>query len=175
MMLRIRRIPAHRPRPGWMLIELLAAMTIVLAAAGTSTLLIVRMLKMGQTQSASLVQDRTVHQWASQFRQDCHDSQSSRVQNDNDSQSELHLSSDQQTIVYRISDSGLERLVNHKLTGRWAVRGTWNFSLHESGKIVRAELFVPADHRMSEAHPPHSRPLPSQLQTRLDVTIGRTR
>ena len=158
-------------RRGFLLIEMIVILTITAIAVGATSYLAIQVLRTSQAQADSLVQDRALHLWAEQFRQDSRaaihvqiDAQGSGV--------EFELPD--QRVTYRPSENSLERRVNQKLAGRWMTRGTWSFSYLEGSRIVRAELTSPEDLSRTTGPVPGTRGIPSFMRYRIDAAVGRT-
>lgn len=166
------------PRRGISLIELMALISLLAVVAGSSCVLIARMMQSNRHQADTLVQRRTMHLWQSQFQQDGREAQSALLNNTSPSSPVIEFQLPEGRIItYQTVDQALERHVDGKLAARWASGpGTWSFSLQENARIARAE-FHP-----SSPHPPqgtdsqdsnHTRPSRGAgLPIRVDVALA---
>lgn len=159
-------------RRGWMLIELLIALTIVGIAAGTACFLISKMIRISQIQADGLVRDRTLHLWTEQFRLDSRSAQTARIIREG-STTQIQFQQPSGAVTYLPISTGLERRVNNQLAGRWECGGEWSFSLIADGKVAHAEQSRPEELSASEKLPNGSRALPRHLQLRVEAAIGR--
>jgi type II secretory pathway pseudopilin PulG len=170
--MRRKRLQSNRrPRAGWMLIELVAMLTIVGIAATMSTYLIVKMLRASQVQADALVRDRTLHLWADQFRLDGRMAEAARMVG-KDPAPAIQFQQADTVVTYSSVPTGLERRVNDQLAGRWATRGRWSFTLTD-GQMARAELVGPTELSTTEGLARGQRELPGSIQIRIDAAIGR--
>lgn len=164
--------PLRRHRRGWMLIELLITLTLIGIAGGTAVFLIARMLRMSQVQADALVHDRTLHEWENQFRQDSRSASTARAIPGPDAA--IQFQQGDTRVTYHSVSAGIERRVNDQLAGRWLTRGEWEFSLHESSTIARAELTRAYELSSSEQLTKEQKALPRHRLLRVEAVIGRT-
>lgn len=158
-------------RHGWMLVELLITLTLIGIAGGTATYLIARMLRTGQVQADSLVQERTLHEWESQFRQDSRAASAARVLKA--AAPSIQFLQGETRVTYQSVRAGVERRVNDQLAGRWQTRGDWQYTLDETNRIVRAELHRSYELSSSEQLSAGQKMLPQRHLLQVEAAIGR--
>jgi len=159
-------------RRGWMLVELLITLTLIAIAGGTAVFLIARMLRTSQVQADALVQDRTLHEWEDQFRQDSRSAKTARVLTG--ATPSIQFQQGETRVTYLSVTAGIERRVNDQLAGRWQTRGEWQYTLDESAGIVRAELHRSYELSSSEQLTKGQKELPRHRLLRVEAAIGRT-
>jgi type II secretory pathway component PulJ len=164
------RIPL---RPGWTLIELLVVTSLTLLIAGSATVLMSKMMRASHVQASTLVRQRTLHLWETQFRQDGRLAQSAQVIAAPPDQIRVEFQQPGGSVTYQVISGSLERRVNGELGGRWECgSGEWSFTLLEGDRIVRAELRLAEDLSLSGKLPQRSPPVPQWTRMRVDVAIG---
>lgn len=171
-------------RRGISLIELMIVISLMAVVAGSSCVLIARMMQSNRTQSATLIQRRTMHLWQLQFQQDGREAQSARLDDTPPAPLKIEfLRPEGQVVAYQMVDHGLERHVDGKLSARWACGpGSWSFSLRENSRIARAE-FHPStpqpDHDSASPGsdladaPSRVTPMPLQIDVALTTNLYR--
>lgn len=170
-----RQSHAQPSRSGYTLIELLIVVSMTLLIAGSACVLISKMLKASHVQASTLVQQRTLHLWEQQFRQDGRLSVSAVVVAEPPDKVRIEFQHPSGPVTYQVIPGGLERRVNNELGGRWnSGSGSWAFTLLEGDRIVRAE------HRRAEPLslsstgqlPKGSPELPQWSRIRVDVALS---
>lgn len=164
--------PLRPHRRGWMLVELLIVLALVAITGGTAVFLIARMLRTSQVQADALVHERMLHEWEIQFRQDSRSATTARAIPGPDAA--IQFQQGDSRVTYQSVSTGIERKVNDQLAGRWLTRGEWEFSLHESATIVRAELTRAHELSSSERLTKGHKELPRHRLLRVEAVIGRT-
>ena len=161
------------PRSGWTFIELLVVMSLTLVIAGSATVLISKMLRSSQVQADTLVRQRTLHLWESQFRQDGRLAQSATVVAEPPEKVGVVFQQPGGPVTYHIIPGGLERRVNGELGGRWECgSGEWSFTLLDSDRIVRAEHRRAEEPSLSSKQPQGAPAVPQWTRNRVDVALG---
>ena len=131
----------HTHHSGYTLIELLLVTSMTLLIAGSACVLISKMLRASQVQATTLVRQRTLHLWESQFKQDGRLSRSAQIVDQPVENRSVTFQQLNRLVTYQVIAAGLERRVNGELGGRWECgRGEWEFSLIDGNRIVRAEF-----------------------------------
>ncbi len=148
---------SHRTgqRRGISLIELVVLISLIAVVAGSSCILIARMMQSNRNQADTLVQRRTMHLWQLQFQQDGREAQSARLDGTTRGAPKLEFQLPEgRVVMYQVADHALERYVDGTLAARWACGpGTWDFSLLESVRIARAEFRPSAPHPHQDTPP----------------------
>ena len=156
------------PRPGFSLIELLAVTTMTLVIAGSACMLMSKMMRASHVQAESLVRQRTLHLWETQFRQDGRLAQSAQVVAEPSDKIGVEFQHPGGSVTYQVISGGLERRVQGELGGRWECSsGEWSFTLLEGDRIVRAEELS-----LSSQLPQGAPAVPQWTRTRVDVALG---
>ena len=175
-----RRIPPHESnalpsRPGYTLIELLIVVSTTLLIAGSACVLISKMLKASHMQASTLVQQRTLHLWEDQFRQDGRLAVSAVVVTEPPDKVRVEFQHPGGPGTYQVIPEGLERRINGELGGRWdSGSGSWAFRLLEGDRVVRAEhcRAEPLSLSSSGELPKGSPELPQWSRIRVDVALS---
>lgn len=168
-------------RRGTSLIELMVLISLLAVVAGSSCVLIARMMQSNRHQADTLVQRRTMHLWQSQFQQDGRDAQAAHLNNASPISPGIEFQLPEgRVIAYQVGEQGLERHVDGKLTARWACGpGTWSFSIPENARIARAEFHPSSPQSLqgsdsqssNQTHPPHGADLPIRVDVALATGI----
>ncbi len=167
--------PSQSRRSGFTLIELLAVVTMTLVIAGSACVLISKMLKASHVQADTLVQQRTLHLWESQFRQDGRQAQSAQLVAGPAENRSITFQHATRWVTYQVIPAGVERRVNGELGGRWeSGTGEWEFTVIEGGRLVRAEFRQLESISLSKSVPlpPGTPPPPQWPRTRVEVALG---
>lgn len=165
-------------RRGISLIELMVLISLLAVVAGSSCVLIAKMMQSSRYQADSLVQRRTMHLWQLQFQQDGREAQSARLDGTTPNAPKIEFQlPDGRFVSYQVVVDGLERHVDGNLAARWACgSGTWGFSLLENAKIAQAEFHPSAPQPHQDTSPPggdHVRPLHGAgMPLQIDVAIA---
>ena len=166
---------AQPSRTGYTLMEMMVVVSMTLLIAGSACMLISKMLKASHVQASTLVQQRTLHLWEDQFRQDGRLSRMAVVVADPPDQVRVEFQHPSGPVTYQVIPGGLERRVQGELGGRWeSGSGSWVFSLLEGDRIVRAEHHraEPLSLSSSGELPKGSPELPQWSRIRVDVALS---
>lgn len=162
-------------RPGWTLIELLVVTSLTLVIAGAASVLMSKMLRASHVQADTLVRQRTLHRWESQFREDGRLAQTATVVAEPPEKVSVEFQQPGGPVTYQAIPGGLERRVRGELGGRWECScGEWSFTLLEGDRIVRAEFRRAEEMSLSSQLPQGAPAVPQWTRMRVDVALGST-